>query len=144
VAGKRNLEPIIALVDEYLIILIVLALLLYGLYIEGIITLRGFILILLLVGGIMLLITWRIYVVHQRRAYVGPEALIGKTGIVVEDLNPEGMIEVEGELWKALVKGQDGVPRGARVRVIDYNGLTLIVEALGGDRGLPMRRARRH
>jgi len=130
---RRNIEPIIALIDEYLIILIIIALLLYGLYAEGIITLQAFLLLLLSVGVIMFLIAWRIYVVYQRNAYVGPESLLGKTGIVVEDLDPEGMIEVEGELWKARVVGSARVLRGTRVRIIDYNGLTLIVEPVGED-----------
>jgi len=142
VSKRKNLEPIIALIDEYLIIIIIVGVLLYGLYIKGVITLQGFLLLLLLITLFILIIVWRIYVVYQKDAYVGPEALIGKTGVVVEDLDPEGMVEVEGELWKAQARGQGFVPRGTRVRIIDYIGLTLIVVPAGEELEVSLRRTR--
>jgi len=134
---RRNLEPIIALIDEYLIIIIIILVILYSLYAKGIISLSGFV---ILVSGILILlaaIMWRVYAVYRRDAMVGPESLIGKTARVVEDLDPEGMVEVEGELWKARSVG-GRVPRGARVRVLDYNGLTLIVAPYGAGDDVPM------
>jgi membrane protein implicated in regulation of membrane protease activity len=35
---------------------------------------------------------------------------------------------VAGELWRARAAGETTVPRGARVRVREAHGLTLIVE----------------
>jgi membrane-bound serine protease (ClpP class) len=38
---------------------------------------------------------------HRRQPATGKEGLVGEEGIVVEDLNPTGMVEVHGEIWKA-------------------------------------------
>jgi len=38
---------------------------------------------------------------HKKKARTGKEEMIGLIGTVVEELNPEGMIKVRGELWKA-------------------------------------------
>ena len=55
----------------------------------------------------------------------GVPELIGMTGRVTKALNPEGMISVRGELWKA----RSGSPlnEGERVEVIEVRGLELRV-----------------
>ena len=45
-------------------------------------------------------------------------------------LSPEGQVLVHGELWQAVARGAP-VEEGARVRVVDVNGLTLTVEKAG-------------
>ncbi len=53
--------------------------------------------------------------------------LIDKEAVVRTDLDPEGMVFVFGELWKA--RSSAGVIRqGATVRVVDAKGMLLIVE----------------
>ncbi|MGM0421119.1 MAG: NfeD family protein [Bacillota bacterium] len=52
-----------------------------------------------------------------------------KTGIVVETLNPEGQIKIEGEIWKAKIEGQEVKP-GEKVKVINREGMTLLVKRL--------------
>jgi len=37
----------------------------------------------------------------ERKPEVGPESLIGRTAVVVEDLTPEGLVRIDGELWRA-------------------------------------------
>jgi membrane protein implicated in regulation of membrane protease activity len=59
----------------------------------------------------------------------GLEALRGRSGAVVEALNPRGRIRVNGELWWAETALEGGeVPVGARVIVRGCRGLTLLVE----------------
>ncbi len=58
---------------------------------------------------------------------VGGSALVGQTGVARGALNPEGQVLVRGELWRAVARGAP-VAEGARVRVVDANGLTLTVE----------------
>jgi len=41
----------------------------------------------------------------------------------------QGMILMHGELWRAAA--MTAIPRGARVRVVRVDGLTLHVEAVG-------------
>jgi membrane-bound serine protease (ClpP class) len=61
-----------------------------------------------------------------RRPVVGAEALVGETGVARNDLMPEGQVMVHGEIWRAIA-ADGGVPSGARVRIVDVNGLTLSV-----------------
>jgi membrane-bound serine protease (ClpP class) len=66
----------------------------------------------------------------RSRSPVGAPALVGQTGVARGSLSPEGQVLVQGELWRAVVRGAP-VDEGARVRVVDVNGLTLTVEKAG-------------
>ena len=66
---------------------------------------------------------------HARRPATGKEALIGARAIVRRALEPEGMVFVEGELWRA--RSLSGpIPAGQTVRVVGLEGLVLLVEPL--------------
>jgi membrane-bound serine protease (ClpP class) len=61
----------------------------------------------------------------------GKEELVGEVGEVTESVEPSGaggMIFVHGELWRAIGRGGEEIPKGARVRVRKVAGLTLEVE----------------
>jgi membrane-bound serine protease (ClpP class) len=64
------------------------------------------------------------------RSSLGAPALVGQTGVARVALSPEGQVLVQGELWRAVVRGAP-VEEGSRVRVVDVNGLTLTVEKAG-------------
>ena len=53
---------------------------------------------------------------------------LGAVGIVGRDLGPRGSIYVEKEHWSARSANGERIGRGARVRVVGSEGLTLIVE----------------
>ena len=65
---------------------------------------------------------------HRKKPTTGDVGLIGEIGEVFKPLNPEGMVKVHGEYWKAVSK----VPckKGQKVRVvaIDRNNFILKVE----------------
>jgi membrane protein implicated in regulation of membrane protease activity len=63
---------------------------------------------------------------QRRRAKVGVEALVGREGVVLSNLGPEGQIKLGGEIWRARCPDQCDV--GARVVVREVDGLTLLVE----------------
>ena len=68
-------------------------------------------------------------VVQVRRAPVvtGQSELIGQVGVVRQALDPDGLVFVHGELWRARTSG-DPVPPGEAVRVVGLDdGLTLMV-----------------
>lgn len=55
--------------------------------------------------------------------------LIGRLGLVESRIAPEGTIGVGAERWRARVAaGQPPIEEAARVRVVEIEGLTLIVE----------------
>jgi len=65
---------------------------------------------------------------HKRKPTTGKEGLIGLVGEVKEDLSPEGMVLIKGEIWKAKAKGDKTIEEGKKVKVVDVRDLTLIVE----------------
>ena len=61
-----------------------------------------------------------------RRPITGKEALRGKTATVRTALEPEGMVSLEGELWKAV--SQEGyIGAGVTVEIRKIEGLKLFV-----------------
>jgi membrane-bound serine protease (ClpP class) len=64
---------------------------------------------------------------QRRRPTTGFDALIGQTAEVRQELCPEGMVFLQGELWVAHV--DDGsIPAGERVVVVGRDGLRLLVQ----------------
>lgn len=59
-----------------------------------------------------------------------PDSIIGSTGIVENELNPEGFIKIQGELWKAASDGER-LAKGSRVTVTGMDGLKLFVRKSG-------------
>jgi membrane-bound serine protease (ClpP class) len=67
-----------------------------------------------------------IWLSKRRRAQVGAETLIGSTAEVVTACMPTGQVRIGGELWQA--RCSVGVGVGEAVRVLELDGLTLVVE----------------
>ncbi|ASJ09565.1 nodulation protein NfeD [Thermococcus siculi] len=65
---------------------------------------------------------------HKRKPEAGKEELVGEVGKVMEDLDPEGVVKLHGELWKAESRSGERIPVGEKVKVVKVDGLTLIVE----------------
>jgi membrane protein implicated in regulation of membrane protease activity len=57
---------------------------------------------------------------------MGPETLVGSVGQVVTPCMPLGQVRLQGELWRA--RCAEGADVGEQVRVLDLDGLTLVVE----------------
>ena len=62
----------------------------------------------------------------RRRATVGVEALVGKVGVAISDLWPDGQAKIDGEIWQARCVG--GCNAGTKVVVRSVDGLTLVVD----------------
>jgi len=63
---------------------------------------------------------------RRRRAAVGVQTLVGKTGVTVGDLWPVGQVKVDGEIWRARCEG--GCDAGTAIVVLGVEGLTLDVK----------------
>jgi membrane-bound serine protease (ClpP class) len=59
---------------------------------------------------------------------VGVDSVVGTVGRVEADISPVGTVYVGRESWSARMKDGSSVSRGAKVRVLGQDGLTLIVE----------------
>jgi membrane-bound serine protease (ClpP class) len=71
-----------------------------------------------------------------RHGYVpGPadshRSLVGATGVAEQALAPSGWVRVRGELWRARVRSGIAVlDKGAAVRVVEVDGMEIVVEPL--------------
>jgi membrane-bound serine protease (ClpP class) len=88
------------------------------------------------VVGIVVLIAlgigWLAWQAHRRKVSTGAEGLIGRTAQVRQALMPEGMVFVDGALWRAVCR--NGVaPEGVTVEVTAVNGLSLDVRIGAAD-----------
>lgn len=63
----------------------------------------------------------------RQPATTGKEAMIGSVGQAVNDLNPEGLVRVGGELWVA--EAPEPISEGSRVQVLEVRGAKLRVRA---------------
>lgn len=62
-----------------------------------------------------------------RAKAVGRETIVGKIAEARSDLNPNGLVFLEGELWRA--ESTEGfIEKGSKVRVVAMRGLTLQVK----------------
>lgn len=77
---------------------------------------------------ILFFVLWPAYEPHQGE---GRYSLQGKTGTARTWLDPEGLIRIRAEIWKArLAPGQAAVSPGQTVQVVKRQGLVLIVRAV--------------
>jgi membrane protein implicated in regulation of membrane protease activity len=66
------------------------------------------------------------------KVQTGKKGMLGKDALVLEDIDPEGKVEYEGEIWTATAHDQKFI-KGKRVRISGFQGLTLMVEDPGGN-----------
>ncbi len=86
-------------------------------------------LFLVVVFGVVagLYFRWMIGPILRKTKLTGPEAIIGKAGMAVTDLKPDGEVRVAGFVWRAKSASGD-IQKGECVRVKSLQDLVLIVE----------------
>ncbi|MGQ9473535.1 MAG: NfeD family protein [Candidatus Caldatribacteriaceae bacterium] len=81
------------------------------------------------ITGFFLIALFGIIKTSKQKARVGMETLTEKTGVAKENLQPEGFVMIEGELWWA--RSEEPVKKGEKVRVLRKEGQTLLVKREG-------------
>lgn len=68
-------------------------------------------------------------VIRSRRQAppTGDPIYVGRTGRVVDRLDPEGTVRMGGELWRARSSDGHTIDAGTEVEIVDRSGLTLLV-----------------
>ncbi|MGD0158803.1 MAG: nodulation protein NfeD [Candidatus Bathyarchaeia archaeon] len=86
-------------------------------------------LFLVVMAGVVagLYFRWIIGPIMHRGKLTGPEAILGKTGMAVTDLKPDGEVRVGGIVWRAK-SIQGDIQKGELVRVKSLEDLVLKVE----------------
>ena len=84
---------------------------------------------------IVIMVAWAAFAVFtfrkgtqalKRKPVVGLSDMVGSKGKVVDQLDPQGMVRIKGELWEAISVGGK-VSTGKEVTVVGQDGLKLIV-----------------
>jgi membrane-bound serine protease (ClpP class) len=81
---------------------------------------------IVLVAGFFVVVSTLAYRAYRSRPRGGMDGLIGEVGLVKESIDPEGLIFVHGEYWRA--KSGDTIEEGERVEVESADGLVLRVK----------------
>jgi membrane-bound serine protease (ClpP class) len=83
---------------------------------------------ILVASGFFIVVIWLAVKAQMRKHFTGTEAMIGAEAEAATDIKDEGKVFLEGEYWKAFSK--EPVKKGAKVRVVKVEGLSLIVEEI--------------
>jgi membrane-bound serine protease (ClpP class) len=85
------------------------------------------------VGAMAGLVAWAVSAgvrAMMKRPVTGSEGMIGRVAVARSALGPEGQVQVDGEIWRAVSEG-GAIPAGEKVRVTAVDGLTLTVSRAG-------------
>ncbi len=96
----------------------------------------GIIVTVALVGGVLYFV-WDMFITGKAgqrlsgwRSGEKPtteQSVVGMSGVASSDLDPSGMVHVNGEDWSAVSDTGETIEQGSRILVIDVEGLTLKV-----------------
>jgi Membrane-bound serine protease (ClpP class) len=79
-------------------------------------------------AGLLLIILRGVWKLRRSAPVHGEHELNQQSGIVMQDLNPRGLVQVQGEIWRASAEDEHTIPRGSPVKIIKKQGLELKVE----------------
>ena len=84
-----------------------------------------------LVGaGFMVIVLTGIIRLRRLKPVQGKDEFTHLQGQVITPLQPEGQIKIKGEIWRAISKNGNTIPKGQAVKVVSREGMVLIVEPL--------------
>ncbi len=81
---------------------------------------------ILIVGGFFVAVAALAFKAYWARPKGGAEGLLGEVGMVKEEIDPEGLVFVHGEYWRA--RAAEKLEPGERVEVESLDGLVLRVK----------------
>lgn len=77
------------------------------------------------IGALAGVLAWTAVKGTHGKPITGAEGMIGSIGIAKTDLNPSGLITIQGETWEAV--SQAPLRQGEAAEVLSIEGLTLTV-----------------
>ena len=83
---------------------------------------------ILVASGFFIVVIWLAIKAQMRKHFTGVEAMAGAEAEVVTDIDNEGKVFIKGEYWRAT--SEKPIKKGAKVKVIKVEGLSLIVEEI--------------
>jgi membrane-bound serine protease (ClpP class) len=69
--------------------------------------------------------------IRKKDVVTGIQTMIGMVGVSLDEIEVEGMVKIQGEIWRAT--SESPISQGDEIKVVDVSGLRLKVEK--GDQG---------
>lgn len=85
--------------------------------------------IYLIIVGISLLLYVIIFKAMMQKPRVGKETMLGKTGVVIKDIAPEGKIQYATEIWNAMSESKN-FSVGEKVVIHGFWGMNVLVREI--------------
>ena len=82
--------------------------------------------IYLIICAISLLLYYNVFQALHRKVCTGKEAMLGKTAVVIRNIDPKGKIKYATEIWHATARGKTFL-KGEKVIITGVLGLNLLV-----------------
>jgi len=79
----------------------------------------------MMVGAMLMTLTWMAVRTQRRAAVTGIEAMVGTIGVAKTDVAPRGQVFVQGEIWDA--QSDEPIREGEEAQIKAVSGLTLKV-----------------
>jgi membrane-bound serine protease (ClpP class) len=79
----------------------------------------------MMVGAMLMTLTWMAVRTQRRAAVTGIEAMVGTIGVAKTDVAPRGQVFVQGEIWDA--QSDEPIREGEEAQIKSVSGLTLKV-----------------
>jgi membrane protein implicated in regulation of membrane protease activity len=79
--------------------------------------------------AISILLYYKIFIAMRIDPLLGKEAMLGKIGIVIKDIAPEGKIMYMSEIWSAYAKGKK-FRIGDKVVIKDFWKMQVLVQEI--------------
>jgi len=83
----------------------------------------------LIICAISLFLYCKVIQAMRAKIRIGMEAMLGKTAVVVQEIDPEGKIKYATEIWNAMAQGQK-ILEGEKVVINGFSGMSLIVQSV--------------
>ncbi|MFC1822696.1 nodulation protein NfeD [Thermodesulfobacteriota bacterium] len=83
---------------------------------------------ILLVGGFFVVVAALAFRAYRTKPQGGQEGLLGEVGLVKEVIDPEGLVFVHGEYWRAIA--DEKIEPGDKIEVKSIDGLILRVKRI--------------
>lgn len=79
-------------------------------------------------SGLLIIILRGVWRLRRFAPVHGESEFNHRNGVVMQDLNPRGLVQVQGEIWKASSKDEHIILKGSLVKIIGKEGLELLVK----------------
>ncbi|MFC1945642.1 NfeD family protein [Chloroflexota bacterium] len=82
--------------------------------------------LVILLGVVIFVMHRAVMPTFRKKQVTGVEAMVGLTGTVAQALEPKGVVQLEGEYWRARA-AEGSIEEGETVEVLVVEGLTIVV-----------------